>query len=110
VAEKQLVLSFFADRPEADAAAMSLKDSGITCGDAIGASGPRSSPAPAPQLPGADLSTLRDCQLGACLFVLGPAFLGVGVLGGTLAGGATPKGLKHQRCRQGADRRRPRRR
>ena len=36
MAEKQLVLSFFADEPAADAAAAALKDSGTTSGDAIG--------------------------------------------------------------------------
>ena len=32
--------------------------------------------------------------IGACLLVLGPAALGVGVVGGTLAGGLHHKGLK----------------
>ena len=36
MADKQLVLSFFADEPAADAAAMELKGSGIASGDAIG--------------------------------------------------------------------------
>ena len=36
MAEKQLVLSFFADEPAADASAAELKDSGITSSDAIG--------------------------------------------------------------------------
>jgi hypothetical protein len=36
MADKQLVLSFFADEPAADAAAAALKDSGITSSDAIG--------------------------------------------------------------------------
>ena len=36
MAEKQLVLSFFADEPAADAAALALKDSGVASGDAMG--------------------------------------------------------------------------
>ena len=36
MAEKQLVLSFFADEPTADAAARALKDSEVNSGNAIG--------------------------------------------------------------------------
>jgi len=36
MAEKQLVLSFFADEAAADATATALKDSGITSGDSMG--------------------------------------------------------------------------
>ena len=36
MAEKQLVLSFFADEPAADAAAKALKDSGAISGDTMG--------------------------------------------------------------------------
>src|SRR3954451_6712173 len=86
MAEKQLVLSFFADERTADAAAESLKDSGAANGDAmrilvldgdgdlnVGKVGSRSWGAGA--------------GVGACLLLLGPAALGVGVLGGTVAGG-----------------------
>ncbi len=93
MAEKQLVLSFFADEPAADAAATALKDSGITSGDAIGL------------LVLDDSGDLRvdkvgarswgaGAGVGACLLVLGPAALGVGLLGGTAAGGLHHKGLK----------------
>jgi hypothetical protein len=44
--------------------------------------------------------------IGACLFVLGPAALGVGLLGGTAAGGLHHKGLKlsdEDRARIAAD-------
>ena len=93
MAEKQLVLSFFADEPAADAAAEELKGSGITPGDAIGL------------LVLDDAGNLKvdkvgarswgaGAGIGACLLVLGPAALGVGLLGGTAAGGLHHKGLK----------------
>jgi hypothetical protein len=93
MAEKQLILSFFADEPAADAAAGALKDSGITSGDAIGllvldAAGNLKADKVGARSWGA------GAGIGACLFVLGPAFIGVGVLGGTLAGGLHHKGLK----------------
>jgi hypothetical protein len=93
MAEKQLVLSFFADEPAADAAAVALKDSGVASGDAIGI---------------LVLDDARDLKVdkvgarswgvgagvGACLVLLGPAALGIGVIGGTLGGGLHHKGLK----------------
>lgn len=93
MATKQLVLSFFPDEPAADAAATSLKDSGITSGDSIGL------------LVLDDAGNLRadkvgarswkaGAGVGAALFVLGPAAIGVGVLGGMAAGGLHHKGLK----------------
>ncbi len=93
MADKQLVLSFFADEPAADAAAVSLKDSGMTPGDAIGilvldATGNLKVDKVGARSWGA------GAGIGACLFVLGPAMLGVGLLGGTAAGGLHHKGLK----------------
>ena len=93
MADKQLVLSFFADEPAADSAAMELKDSGITSGDAIGllvtdAAGPFKVDKVGARSWGA------GAGVGACLVLLGPAALGVGVLGGTAAGGLHHKGLK----------------
>jgi hypothetical protein len=93
MAEKQLVLSFFADEPAADTAAMSVKDSGTTSGDAMGilvldATGNLK----------VDKVGSRSwgvgAGVGAGLLVLGPAALGVGILGGTLAGGLHHKGLR----------------
>jgi hypothetical protein len=93
MAEKQLVLSFFADEPAADAAAAALKDSGTTSGDAIGilvldAAGDLNVDKIGSRSWGA------GAGIGACLLVLGPAMLGVGLIGGTAAGGLHHKGLK----------------
>ncbi len=93
MAEKQLVLSFFADEPAADAAATALKDSGATSGDAMGllvldATGNLK----------VDKVGARNwgtgAGIGACLVLLGPAAIGVGILGGTAAGGLHHKGLR----------------
>ena len=93
MADKQLVLSFFADEPAADAAAMELKDSGIASGDAIGllvldAAGNLKVDKVGARSWGA------GAGVGACLVLLGPAVLGVGLIGGTAAGGLHHKGLK----------------
>ena len=93
MAEKQLVLSFFADEPAADAAAQALKDSGAAGGDAMGilvldANGDLNVDKVGSRSWGA------GAGVGACLLVLGPAALGVGIVGGTLAGGLHHKGLK----------------
>jgi hypothetical protein len=93
MAEKQLVLSFFADEPAADAAAAALKDSGVTTDEAMGllvcdAAGNLREDKVGARSWGA------GAGVGACLFVLGPAALGVGVLGGTVAGGLHHKGLQ----------------
>ena len=93
MAEKALLLSFFADEPEADAAATSLKDSGITSGDAVGilvldAAGNLKEEKVGARSWGA------GAGIGACLLVLGPAAMGVGIIGGTAAGGLHHKGLK----------------
>ena len=93
MADRQLVLSFFGNEAEADAAAMTLKDSGLTSGDAMGIlvlDGP------------VDLkidkvgarSTAAGAGVGACLLVLGPAALGVGIVGGAVGGALHHKGLK----------------
>jgi hypothetical protein len=99
MADKQLVLSFFADEAAADAAATDLKGSEIASGDAIGLL-----VLDAPGNLKVDKVGVRSwgagAGIGACLLVLvlGPAALGVGIvggtLGGTLAGGLHHKGLK----------------
>ena len=93
MAEKQLVLSFFTDEVAADAAAQSLKDSGAASGDAMGilvvdASGELKVDKVGSRSWGA------GAGVGACLLLLGPAALGVGIVGGTLGGGLHHKGLK----------------
>jgi hypothetical protein len=93
MADKQLVLSFFTDESAADAAAAALKDSGITSGDAIGllvtdATGDLKVDKVGARSWGA------GAGVGAGLLVLGPAVIGVGIVGGTLAGGLHHKGLK----------------
>ena len=75
MAERQLVLSFFADEPAADEAAAELKDSGVTSGDAIGllvldAAGDLKVDKVGARSWGA------GAGIGACLLVLGPAALG----------------------------------
>ena len=105
MSDKQLVLSFFADEQAADTAATALKTSGIASGDAIGL------------LVLDDAGDLRvdkvgarnwgaGAGVGACLVLLGPAALGVGLVGGTAAGGLHHKGLKlsdEDRARISAD-------
>ena len=96
MAEKQLVLSFFADEPAADAAAVELKDSGIASGDAIGllvldAAGNLKVDKVGARSWGA------GAGVGACLVLLGPAALGVGIVGGTARRRAAPQGSEAQR-------------
>ena len=93
MAEKQLVLSFFADEPAADAAALALKDSGVASGDAIGLLVLDAAGNVKVDKVGAR-SWAAGAGIGACLLVLGPALLGVGLVGGTVAGGLHHKGLK----------------
>ena len=92
MADRQLVLFFFADEPAADAAATALKDTGITSGDAVGilvldAAGNLKVDKVGARSWGA------GAGIGTCLLVLTPA-VGVGILGGTAAGGLHHKGLK----------------
>ena len=93
MAEKQLVLSFFADEPAADAAAQALKDSGIASGDAVGILVLDATDNVKIDKVGAR-SWAAGAGIGACLLVLGPALLGVGLVGGTIGGGLHHKGLK----------------
>ncbi len=104
MSDKHLVLAFFADEPTADAAATTVKESGVAHGDAIGvlvldADGKLST-----EKVGAT-SVAAGAGIGACLLVLGPAFLGfgaataivgggVGVAGGAVGGSMHHKGLK----------------
>ena len=93
MADKQLVLSFFADEPAADKAAQELKDSGASSGEAMGILVLDDKGDVKVDKVGAR-SWGAGAGVGACLVLLGPAALGVGVLGGTAAGGLHHKGLK----------------
>ena len=96
MAEKQLVLSFFADEPAADAAATALKESEVASGEAIGilvldAAGNLKTEKVGARSWGA------GAGIGACMLVLGPAALGVGVVGGTARRRTPPQGAEAQR-------------
>jgi hypothetical protein len=92
MADRQLVLAFFPDESDADDAAGSLKDSGIADGDAIGILALDSDGKLKQDKVGAR-STGKGAAVGGALFLLGPAVLGVGVLGGTVAGALHHKSL-----------------
>ena len=92
MSDRQLVLSFFPEEVAADNAAVALKDSGIAHGDAIGILALDSRGKLKQDKVGAR-STGKGAAIGGALFVLGPAVLGVGVLGGTVAGALHHKNL-----------------
>ena len=92
MADRQLVLAFFPDEPAADDAAAALKDSGIADGDAIGILALDSHGKLKQDKVGAR-STGKGAAIGGVLFLLGPALLGVGVVGGTVAGALHHKNL-----------------
>jgi hypothetical protein len=92
MSDKQLVLSFFPREVAADNAAVALKDSGIAHGDAIGILTLDSKGRLKQDKVGAR-STGKGAAIGGALFLLGPAVLGVGVLGGTAAGALHHKNL-----------------
>jgi hypothetical protein len=76
----------------ADNAAVTLKDSGITHGDAIGILALDSDGKLKQDKVGAR-STGKGAAIGGVLFLLGPAVLGVGVIGGTAVGALHHKNL-----------------
>lgn len=92
MADKTLVVAIFDDEAAADSAATALKDSGLTSGDAIGLLVVDATGQLKEEKVGAR-STGKGAGVGAFLFVLGPAALGVGVLGGAAAGSLHHKGL-----------------
>ena len=92
MADRQLVLAVFPDELAADNAAVALKDSGIAEGDAIGILALDSDGKLKQDKVGAR-STGKGAAVGGVLVLLGPAALGVGVLGGAAAGALHHKSL-----------------
>ena len=92
MANRQLVLAVFPDELAADNAAVALKDSGITGGDAIGILALDSKGKLKQDKVGAR-STGKGAAIGGVLVLLGPAAVGVGVAGGAAAGALHHKGL-----------------
>jgi uncharacterized membrane protein len=92
MADRQLILAVFPDELAADNAAMALKESGIADGDAIGILALDSHGKLKQDKVGAR-STGKGAAIGGVLFLLGPAVLGVGVLGGAAAGALHHKNL-----------------
>ena len=92
MADRQLVLAVFPDELAADNAAVALRDSGIAEGDAIGILALDSDGKLKQDKVGAR-STGKGAAVGGVLFLLGPAALGVGVLGGAAAGALHHKSL-----------------
>src|SRR6266487_390799 len=93
MADRTLVLAIFEDEAAADNAAAALKDSGLTSTDAMGVLAVDATGKLKEEKVGAR-STGKGAGVGAALFLLGPAALGVGVLGGAAAGALHHKGLK----------------
>ena len=92
MSDRQIVLSFFPEELAADSAAVALKDSGIAHGDAIGILALDSHGKLKQDKVGAR-STGKGAAIGGALFLLGPAVLGVGVIGGTAVGALHHKNL-----------------
>ena len=92
MSDRQLVLAVFPDEVAADNAAAALKESGVAEGDAIGILALDANGRLKQDKVGAH-STGKGAAIGGVLFLLGPAALGVGVLGGTAAGALHHKNL-----------------
>ena len=92
MADRTLVLAIFEDEAAADNAARDLKDSGLTSTDAIGVLAVDATGKLKEEKVGAR-STGKGAGIGAALFLLGPAAIGIGVLGGAAAGALHHKGL-----------------
>jgi uncharacterized membrane protein len=92
MANRQLVLAVFPDELAADSAAAALKDSDIAHGDAIGVLA-LDADGKLKQDKVGKRSTGKGAAIGGVLFLMGPAVLGVGVIGGTLAGALHHKNL-----------------
>ena len=91
MSDRNLVLAFFPDEAAADDAAEALKESGAK-GDAIGILVLDDDGKLKQEKVGAR-STGKGAAIGGVLFLLGPAAVGVGVLGGAAAGALHHKAL-----------------
>ena len=92
MSDKQLVIAIFPDEAAADSAALALKDSGTTKGDAVGILALDSEGNVKQDKVGAR-SSGKGAAIGGALWLLGPVGIGVGVLGGTAVGAMHHKGL-----------------
>ena len=92
MSDKQLILAVFPDELAADNAAVALKDSGITEGDAVGILVLDADGELKQDKVGAR-STGKGAAIGGVLLLLGPAALGVGIIGGAAAGALHHKNL-----------------
>jgi uncharacterized membrane protein len=92
MAHRTLTLAIFENENAADQAATSLKDSGVTSGDAMGVLVLDDKGHVREDKVGAR-STGKGAGVGAVLWLLGPVGVGVGVAGGAAAGALHHKGL-----------------
>jgi uncharacterized membrane protein len=92
MAHRTLTLAIFENETAADNAAMSLKDSGVTSGDAMGVLALDAEGHIREDKVGAR-SSGKGAGVGALLWLLGPVGVGVGVAGGAAAGALHHKGL-----------------
>ena len=92
MSEKLLVLAVFDNELAADDAAQALKDTGAVDGDAMGILVLDADGKLKVDKVGAR-STGKGAGIGGVLLLLGPAAVGVGVLGGAAAGALHHKGL-----------------
>ncbi len=92
MSDKQLILAVFPDELAADNAAMALKDTGLANGDAIGILVLDEDGKLKADKVGAR-STGKGAAIGGVLLLLGPAGVGVGILGGAAAGALHHKNL-----------------
>ena len=90
--DRHLVLAVFPNEPTADNAVVALKASDIAHGDAIGILALDAHGKLKEEKVGAR-STGKGAAIGSVLVLLGPAAVGVGVLGGAIAGGLHHKSL-----------------
>lgn len=92
MANQIVVLGIFKDESSADAAAMTLKDSGLARGDAIGVLVLNENGEVKAEKVG-KRSMGKGAGIGLALALLTPVGLGVGVIGGGLLGALHHKGL-----------------